>query len=74
MVKTIGILCLAAVVVFLELPQLLKNKLMKELVVFTILLIIGITLSILLAFGVKLPNPVDLLIFLLKPLTNFIES
>jgi len=74
MVKTIGILFIAAVIVILEVPQLLEKKLIKEIVVFSILLVLGIVLSILLAFGVTVPNPMDLLTYVLKPLSKIVSE
>jgi len=74
MVKTIGILIVAAVIVILEVPQLVEKKLIKELAAFSVLLALGVVLSILLAFGVTVPNPVNFLTYMLKPLNNIISS
>ncbi|MFJ8064505.1 hypothetical protein ACIQYS_07725 [Psychrobacillus sp. NPDC096426] len=73
MVKTFGILIVAAVIVILEVPQLVKKKLIKEVAIFSVLLAFGVVLSILLAFGVTVPNPVNFLTYMLKPLNNIIN-
>lgn len=68
MLKSIGILLIAAVILRIEVPPLLKKKHKKELFVFSILLAIGVGLSIPLGFGKSIPNPLDLLTFILEPL------
>ncbi|SES10960.1 hypothetical protein [Psychrobacillus sp. OK032] len=73
MLKTLGILFVAAIIVILELPHLLQKKLIKEVVIFSILLAFGVILSILLALGVKVPNPMDFITYVLKPLTKIIS-
>lgn len=60
MVKIIGILLVTAVIVMIDVPTMWKNKQKKELVVYSLLLFIGVTLLILLAVGIKIPSPVDL--------------
>ncbi len=72
MLKAIGILIIGAVIVISEVPPLLKRKLIKEVIIFSILLFLGILISILLSFGVAVPNPLDFLKYALKPLTNII--
>lgn len=68
MLKSIGILIIAAVILFMEVPQLLEKKYTRELVVFLILLTIGVGLSITLGFGKVFPNPLELLSYIFKPL------
>lgn len=74
MVSSLGILLLATVIVVLEVPPLLKNKLKKELIVFTILLVIGVVSSILYSFNVKFMSPVDLLSYILEPIYNLFST
>lgn len=50
----IGVFIVLAV---LHLPKLIKGKKYKELLVVSLLLAIGFTLNLLLAFGVNLTNP-----------------
>jgi hypothetical protein len=56
-----------------ELPPLLKKKLKKESVIFCFLLSIGTFFTILIGFGVHLPNPLDWIIAFIKPIANFID-
>ncbi|MDI2588908.1 hypothetical protein OR571_17855 [Psychrobacillus sp. NEAU-3TGS] len=72
MLKSAGILLVAAVILFIEVPSLLEKKHKKELIVFSILLAIGVGLSIAYSFGSAIPNPIDLLTFIYKPLHDAI--
>ncbi len=44
-----------------ELPALLQKKLIREMIAFLILLAVGITVSILLSIGIKVPSPIGLI-------------
>ena len=68
MLKSFGILLVAAVILYMEVPSLLEKKYKKELIVFSVLLAIGVGLSIGYSFGKSIPNPVDLLNFLFNPI------
>lgn len=72
MLNSIGILLIAAAILLIEVPPLLKKKDKKELVVFSILLVIGVGLSIAQGLGKTIPNPMDLITFVFKPLTDVI--
>ena len=72
MIKSIGILLFAAIILWIEVPPLLEKKYKKELLVFSILLAIGVGLSITLGFGKSIPNPLDLITFVFKPLNDVI--
>lgn len=68
MLKSVGILLVAAVILFIEVPSLVEKKYNKELIVFYILLTIGVGLSIAYSLGKSIPNPIDLLTFIYQPL------
>jgi predicted tellurium resistance membrane protein TerC len=70
MLKSIGVLIIAVVIMMIEVPQLLERKSKSELVVFSILLAIGVSLSIAHGFGKAIPNPIELLSLIFKPLNN----
>lgn len=74
MLKTIGILIIAAVMVISEVPPLVEQKQKKEVIIYSILLFLGIALSILVALGVTVPNPLDFISYVLKPLTKLISK
>ena len=70
MLKVIGILIIVAAILWMEVPTLKENKLKKELFVFLSLLTIGVALSVAFVLGITIPNPMDLLTFLFKPLIS----
>lgn len=72
MLKSIGILLIAATILLIEVPPLLEKKYKKELYVFSTLLAIGVGLSMAQGLGKTIPNPMDLLTFVLKPLNDII--
>ncbi|AFM39248.1 hypothetical protein Desaci_0171 [Desulfosporosinus acidiphilus SJ4] len=51
-----------------QIPSLLKNKQRKELTFVIILLCIGFVLNFLLIIGIKLPNPIKILTFVIRSL------
>ena len=70
MLKSLGILLIAAVIVRIEVPTLLKNKQKKELIIFSSFLAIGIAMSMTIGFGKTIPNPAEFLSFVLKPFND----
>jgi len=74
MVVVLGILAAIAVIIKLEVPSLLKKGLMKELRVFSFLLLFGAGISIAQSLNVKLPNPLDWITFIYRPVSRFIEG
>lgn len=74
MLKVIGILLVAAIILLIEVPSLLEKKYKKELLVFSILLTIGVGLSIAQAVGKTIPNPLDLLTLVFKPINDIFSS
>lgn len=73
MIKSLAILLVAGAIAYFEVPPLLKEKQKKDLVVFSMLLILGIGLSIFWALGKHIPNPLDFITFILKPLSDYIS-
>ena len=70
MLKVVGILLVAVVIIRIEVPSLVQNKYKKELVIFSLFLFIGASLGVFQALGKPIPNPLDLLTFILKPLND----
>ncbi|MGC4377402.1 hypothetical protein WD019_10745 [Fictibacillus sp. Mic-4] len=66
----LGIIAIAAFIIWFEVPQLAKKKLKKEMVVFFTLLSIGVGLSIAQSLHVHIPNPLDLITFIFKPVSD----
>jgi hypothetical protein len=63
------ILLYLAVIAF-EVPPLVKQKQTRELFAFTVLMALAIAISLPMALGIQLPNPTDLLVSVLGPLSE----
>lgn len=74
MVVSVAILAVAMVIIMIEVPPLLKQKKKKELWVFSILLLFGVGVSIAEGLQVNIPNPLDGITWIYKPLHDFILS
>ncbi|PIC73969.1 hypothetical protein [Sporosarcina sp. P17b] len=70
MINSIGILLIAAAIIWFDVPPLLDKKQKKELLAFSVFLTIGVVLGMVLGFGKSIPTPLDLLTFLFTLLTN----
>ncbi|MGM0839277.1 MAG: hypothetical protein ACQEWE_01020 [Bacillota bacterium] len=71
---TLGIVIVAILIIMAEVPSLLKNKAKRELWVFSVLFVIGVGLSIARGLNVSIPNPLDVLIIVYKPLSDLLTS
>lgn len=69
-----GILAIAALVAAMEVPRLLRKKLLKELWVFAILLVFGTALSMAQALHLKIPNPADWIAAVYKPASDMVSK
>lgn len=57
-----------------EIPNMLKNKLNKELWIFSVLLLIGTVLVILKSLNVKISNPSDWVDMVYSPITDLMKD
>ncbi|MFB7637976.1 hypothetical protein [Peribacillus butanolivorans] len=74
MLAVAGILVIVAIIIAIDAPSLLRKKLKKELWIFSILLLFGTALSIAQALNIKIPNPLDWITAIYKPLSDMIEK
>lgn len=65
-----GILFLIALIVLIEIPFLKGHGLNKELWVYIVLLLFGVSLSVAQSLHVNLPNPTEFIIAAFKPLSD----
>ncbi|WP_026580786.1 hypothetical protein [Bacillus sp. J33] len=70
----IGILLGAIMIIVLEVPPLLEKRQMKELGVFSLLLLCGSGLSIAKGLDMKIPNPFDWIAAMFKPLSDLLMA
>lgn len=59
-----------AVIAAYEIPEIIRRREWKELVVFGVLLITGFTISLLQTIGVRVPNPVKGIELIIKKMSN----
>ena len=62
------------VLCIVEIPKLITGKLIRELVVFSVLLITATAYAVLAALDVDVPNLSDLFKWVYKPLSGFMQS
>lgn len=72
MVPIIGIILVATAIALIEIPPLWRKKYSKECWVFSLVLLIGTTLSLAWVYHVRIPTPLDLLEIVYKPLDEFL--
>lgn len=60
-------------IVLIKVPGLVKKKMWRELVAFSVYLCIGVALSIPLVLGVELPNPTRAIEALVKPVSEWLR-
>ncbi|MBM7585626.1 glucan phosphoethanolaminetransferase (alkaline phosphatase superfamily) [Bacillus pakistanensis] len=65
-----GILLVTILIFAFEVPPLWKKKKKKELIVFSFLLLFGTGLSIAKSLDIKIPNPLDFITFIYKPISD----
>ncbi len=68
----VGIVAASAIVVGIEVPPLLQQKRKKDLWAVSILLVMALCLSIMKVLKVKLPNPLDWLTVIYKPISDIV--
>lgn len=64
---------LFASIILFEVPGLIKKKMWRELVTFSVYLLIGMALSIPQVMGLKLPNPNRAIEALFEPLSELLK-
>ncbi len=73
-VGIIAVLVFDVIVCIIEIPKMIKQKLIKELVTFSVLLLLGTVLAALKAFDKKVPNPSDFLAWVYSPVADLMKS
>lgn len=67
-----GFIVVVAVIIAIDAPPLWKRKQKKELWIFSILLLFGTSMGISHYLFHKIPNPMDLIIIVYKPVSDMI--
>ncbi|WMT41388.1 hypothetical protein RE628_02125 [Paenibacillus sp. D2_2] len=74
MLNIVIILAVTIMIIGFEVPTLIKGKYTKELWVFSILLLIGITMNVIVSAFQGVPSPLNALTTLLAPLNQMLEN
>ena len=74
MLPVIFIIIIASLISLYEIPRLLKKELKKEIFIYSLLLIIAVGLGILYSLDIKIPNPLEGLTSIYKPINKLIEK
>jgi hypothetical protein len=70
----VGILLIGGIIAGIEIPSMKKKKNYKEMFVFLILLISGLSLGILAIIGIELPTPLYLISKIFKPVSDLLQN
>lgn len=73
MLSIAGILAIVAIIIAIDVPPLWRNKLIKELWVFSVLLLLATVVGLAQALHYKIPNPLDLMIIVYKPVADMVN-
>ncbi|MFJ7952786.1 hypothetical protein ACIQZG_14780 [Lysinibacillus sp. NPDC096418] len=71
---TLGILAISALIIYFEIPKLIKKNDTKTIWTFSILLFLGTTLSIAKGLNANIPNPLDWITALFKPIADLLKT
>lgn len=64
------VLAFDTVLSLVEVPRMIRDKLFKELTIYSICLLLGSAIFILRSLDIKIPNPSDLIIWIYSPLSG----
>jgi hypothetical protein len=70
--QILTVILIAIVIIVIEVPSLRKKGLIRELWVFSVLLVIGVMLNVAEVLRMKIPNPLDFIAYVYKPLSDLI--
>ena len=75
-----AVVAISALIIFdtvlciIEIPKMLQQKLIKELVTFSVLLLLGTTIALMKSFDIAVPNPSDFMEWVYSPLSGLMKS
>lgn len=73
-VSLLALVTFDTVICIIEIPKMLQQKLIKELITFSVLLLIGTTIGVMKIFDLKVPNPSDFLAWVYSPVADLMKS
>lgn len=69
-----GIVVIGVIMMFIEVPSFLKKKQRRDLWAFSILLLLGVVLNILVQLEVNIPNPFEVITAIFQPYSDVISE
>lgn len=73
-VSLLALVVFDTVVCIVEIPKMVRGKLIKELITFSVLLLLGTAFGVMKAFDMKVPNPSDWLAWVYSPVSDLMKS
>lgn len=73
-VSIIAVIAFDTILCMIEIPKMLQQKLIKELVTFSILLLFGTVIAVLKSLDITVPNPSDLVSWVFSPVADLMKS
>lgn len=70
----ISVLAISVALFAFEMPRMRKKKIYRDLWTFSILLVIGVILTIIKCLNFTLPNPSDLIAWVFSPFSDFLRN
>lgn len=70
MLKSIGVILIYIAIAFFQIPQLKKEKMIREIWIFTILMVFVTGVTVAKLNNLSLPSPLEMVTFVLKPFIN----
>ncbi|OMD82682.1 hypothetical protein BSK53_15760 [Paenibacillus odorifer] len=74
MLGIVVILIVVAVIAAIEVPLMWRKKLIKEMWVFSFLLLLGTFFSLINALHISVSNPLGWMIFIYKPISDMVNA
>ncbi|AEI39569.1 hypothetical protein [Paenibacillus mucilaginosus] len=74
MMDSIALLLLAACIAYKEIPRMRRARRHRDLLVFTVMLLAGTILGILQSARVPLPNPLDWMTMVYRPVSQGVDA
>lgn len=73
-VSIISVFVFSTVVSFIQVPKMLSGKAYRDLLVFSILLLLGTVLAVLKSLDVEISNPGDWVAWIYSPVSDFLKE
>ncbi|WP_339288821.1 MULTISPECIES: hypothetical protein [unclassified Paenibacillus] len=70
----VGILIIVAVIIAIEVPLMWRKKLIRELWVFSFLLLLGTCFSLIYVMNISISNPLAWMVFIYKPVADMVNA